>query len=231
MLCWWAVLVPSGWFLFLPGVLDHFKYTDGLVGHALMAMAGFATSLLIFILVVLLGEDGEIFGAKWAFVLWQACTLGYVTIMLISGWIEGNSPMFATIVPGTGRNAIYGVRLLLGSLMTVASLGWFWRVSRFGLAESTKNTHRHESTRARPKPSPQLRRYDQASRIALASSLSVSCRLQRRFYRSIAGVRAAMDAHAYGRSPPSAADRVRILYRVLRVCSRRSLFVWLRVSH
>ncbi len=139
MLCWWAVLVPSGWFLFLPGVLDHFKYTDGLVGHALMAMAGFATSLLIFILVVLLGEDGEIFGAKWAFVLWQACTLGYVTIMLISGWIEGNSPMF-TIVPGTGRNAIYGVRLLLGSLMTVASLGWFWRVSRLAWARSTKNT-------------------------------------------------------------------------------------------
>ena len=37
-LVWWAVLVPSGWCLFLPGVLDHFKYTDGLVGHALMEM-------------------------------------------------------------------------------------------------------------------------------------------------------------------------------------------------
>jgi cytochrome c oxidase cbb3-type subunit 1 len=128
-LCWWALLVPSGWVLFLPGLLDHFKYTDGLVGHALMAMAGFVTSLLIFVLVVLLGEDGKIFEANWAFLLWQASTLGYIAVMLISGWIEGNHPMFA-LVPGAGRNLIYSVRLVLGSLMTIASLGWFLRASR-----------------------------------------------------------------------------------------------------
>jgi cytochrome c oxidase cbb3-type subunit 1 len=128
-LCWWVLLVPSGWALFLPGLLDHFKYTDGLVGHALMAMAGFVTSLLIFVLVVLLGEDGKIFDAKWVFILWQASTLGYIAIMLVSGWIEGNHPMFA-LVPGPGRNVIYSVRLVLGSLMTIASLGWFVRASR-----------------------------------------------------------------------------------------------------
>ncbi len=133
--CWWAVLVPSGWFLFLPGVLDHFKYTDGLVGHALMAMAGFVTSLLIFLLVVLLEEDGEIFAANWAFVLWHASTAGYITIMLIAGWIEGNSPMF-NMVPGAGRNVIYSLRLLLGGLMTVASVNWFWRASRLAMAQS-----------------------------------------------------------------------------------------------
>jgi len=131
---WWVLLVPSGWVLFLPGLLDHFKYTDGLVGHALMAMAGFVTSLLIFVLVVLLGEEGKIFDAHWAYVLWQASTLGYIAIMLVSGWIEGNNPMFA-LVPGAGRNAIYGVRLVLGSLMTVASLGWFLRASRLARAQ------------------------------------------------------------------------------------------------
>jgi cytochrome c oxidase cbb3-type subunit 1 len=133
-LCWWVLLAPSGWVLFLPGLLDHFKYTDGLVGHALMAMAGFVTSLLIFVLVVLLGEDGKIFDAKWAFILWQASTLGYVAIMLVSGCIEGNNPMFA-LVPGAGRNAIYSVRLILGSLMTIASLGWLLRASRLARAQ------------------------------------------------------------------------------------------------
>jgi cytochrome c oxidase cbb3-type subunit 1 len=128
------LLVPSGWCLFLPSLLDHFKYTDGLVGHALMAMAGFVTSLLIFLLGVLLGEDSKIFDAKWAFIMWQASTLGYIAIMLISGWIEGNNPMFA-MVPGAGRNVVYSVRLVLGSLMTVASLSWFLRASRQARAQ------------------------------------------------------------------------------------------------
>lgn len=46
-LWWWAALVVTGWVFFLPGVLDHFKFTDGLVGHSFVAMAGFASSLLI----------------------------------------------------------------------------------------------------------------------------------------------------------------------------------------
>jgi cytochrome c oxidase cbb3-type subunit 1 len=135
-LCWWALLTPSGWLLFLPGALDHFKYTDGLVGHALMAMAGFVTSLLIFILVTLLGPENEIFAARWAFALWQGSTLGYIAIMVIAGWIEGDNPGFS-MIPGTGRNALYGMRLVLGILMTVATLGWFLRASRLaGLRRS-----------------------------------------------------------------------------------------------
>ncbi len=133
-LCWWVLLVPTGWCLFLPGLLDHFKYTDGLVGHALMAMAGFVTSLLIFLLVVLLGEDGKIFAARWAFIMWHGSTLGYIAIMFLSGWIEGYNPMFA-MVPGAGRNVIYSARLVLGALMTVASLSWLLRASRLVRAQ------------------------------------------------------------------------------------------------
>jgi cytochrome c oxidase cbb3-type subunit 1 len=127
-LCWWSVLVPGGWILFLPGVLDHFKYTDALVGHALMAMAGFVTSFLIFLLVVLLGDDSEIFASTWAWALWQGSTLGYIALMLVAGWIEGNNPAFH-MDPGAGRNTIYALRLLLGSLMTLASIHWFLRAS------------------------------------------------------------------------------------------------------
>lgn len=123
-LCWWSVLVPTGWMLFLPGVLDRFKFTDGLVGHSLLAMAGFISSLLIFAMVQMLGEDGWIFGRRWSFYLWQASVAAYVAIMFFAGWREGSDPSFS-LVPGALREAIYTLRLLLGVFILVASLEWF----------------------------------------------------------------------------------------------------------
>ena len=122
-LCWWCVLVPSGWCLFLPGVLDHFKFTDGLVGHSLLAMAGFATSLLIFVMVQILGDDGWIFNGARAFYVWQGGVLAYVLLMTFAGWREGFDPGF-TIVPSPTRSVIYLLRLLCGLLMLVASGVW-----------------------------------------------------------------------------------------------------------
>jgi cytochrome c oxidase cbb3-type subunit 1 len=123
-LCWWAALVPTGWMLFLPGVLDHFKFTDGLVGHSLLAMAGFVSSLIIFVMVQLLGDDGWIFNGTWSFYVWQASVLVYVLIMFFAGWREGSNPAFS-MIPGILRNAIYALRLFVGILMLVASLDWF----------------------------------------------------------------------------------------------------------
>ena len=123
-LCWWSVLIPTGWALFLPGVLDHFKFTDGLVGHSLLAMAGFVSSLLIFVMVQLMGDDGWIFNGTWSFCVWQAAVLAYVVIMFFAGWREGFDPAFS-IVPGLLRNAIYALRLLLGFLILAASLDWY----------------------------------------------------------------------------------------------------------
>lgn len=128
-LCWWAVLVPTGWSLFLPGVLDHFKFTDGLVAHSLLAMAGFSSSLLIFVMVQLLGEDGWIFDRKWSFYLWNGSVLAYVALMFTAGWREGFDPAF-TIVPGSLRNGIYLLRLMLGALMLLASVGWLRDASK-----------------------------------------------------------------------------------------------------
>lgn len=122
-LCWWSVLVPTGWCLFLPGVLDHFKFTDGLVAHSLLAMAGFVTSVSIFAMVQLLGEDGWIFNGNWSFYVWQGAVLAYIAAMFAAGWREGYDPAF-TIVPGGLRNGLYGLRLLLGLLMLAASADW-----------------------------------------------------------------------------------------------------------
>lgn len=122
-LWWWAALVITGWVFFLPGVLDHFKFTDGLVGHSFVAMAGFASSLLIFAMVQMLGKGGWIFNRARSFVLWNMSVIAYVVLMTITGWREGFDPAF-TIVPGTARNVLYALRLVSGILMLVASLDW-----------------------------------------------------------------------------------------------------------
>ena len=123
-LWWWAALVLTGWIFFLPGVLDHFKFTDGLVGHSFVAMAGFTSSLLIFVMIQLMGNDGWIFNRSRSFYLWHGSVISYIVVITIAGWREGFDPTF-TIVPGTARNLLYVLRLLTGIFMFFASLDWF----------------------------------------------------------------------------------------------------------
>jgi cytochrome c oxidase cbb3-type subunit I len=123
-LWWWAALIVTGWVFFLPGVLDHFKFTDGLVGHSFVAMAGFTSSLIIFVMVQLLGEGGWIFNRSRSFYLWHASVIAYIVVMTIAGWREGFDPSF-TIISGSERNVLYTLRLLTGILMLIASVDWF----------------------------------------------------------------------------------------------------------
>jgi cytochrome c oxidase cbb3-type subunit 1 len=146
LLCWWAVLVPTGWSLFLPNVLDHFKFTDGLVAHSLLAMAGFASSLLIFVMVQLLGDEGWIFNGTWSFYIWHASVLAYVLLMFFSGWHEGFDPAFS-LAPSAMRNGVYGLRLILGVLMFAASAYWLLDASR--LLRTTKSRSASDLTEQR----------------------------------------------------------------------------------
>ena len=123
LLWWWGFLVVSGWVMFLPGVLDRFKFTDGLVGHSLVAVAGFLTALLAVVMVQLLGDDGWILTRRWSFHMWNWSVAAYVLLMLIAGWIEGGDAGF-TIVPGPARNLLYSLRLATGVLMLVSSAEW-----------------------------------------------------------------------------------------------------------
>lgn len=123
-LWWWSALVVTGWIFFLPGVLDHFKFTDGLVGHSFVAMAGFTSSFIIFVMVQLLGEGGWIFNRARSFHLWNGSVIAYIVSMTVAGWREGFDPTF-TIVPGMARNVLYALRLVTGILMLAASLDWF----------------------------------------------------------------------------------------------------------
>lgn len=121
---WWAGLVITGWIMFLPGVLDRVKFTDALVGHSLLAVAGFLSAYVVFILVQIIGEeDAWILNRTWSFYAWNLGVLAYVIVIMVAGWIETADPAF-TIVPGTARNLIYFVRLLTGIAMLAGSVEW-----------------------------------------------------------------------------------------------------------
>lgn len=126
---WWGLLLASAWTIFLPGLLDRFKFTDGLVGHSHMAMAGFVSSMNIFLLANLLGEKRRVFDSRRAFCAWHAGTLGYIAAMFFAGSIEGRNPAF-NFVPSEMREAVYAFRLACGALMTAAALHWLWRATR-----------------------------------------------------------------------------------------------------
>lgn len=123
-LLWWGGLVLTGWIFFLPGVLDRFKFTDGLVGHSLTAVAGCLTAFVIFAMVQLVGErEAWILNRRWSFYAWNLGVLAYVIVMTLAGWIEGANPEF-TIVPGFGRNVLYTLRLFTGLAMLAGSVEW-----------------------------------------------------------------------------------------------------------
>ncbi|MDR3725381.1 MAG: hypothetical protein P4K83_12970 [Terracidiphilus sp.] len=123
-LYWWSGLVVTGWIFFLPGVLDRFKFTDGLVGHSLTAVAGCLSAFLVFVLIQMHGENrAHIFSRAWSFYAWNLGVLAYVVLMTATGWIEGGNPEF-TIVPGLLRNSLYAIRVATGMAMLAASLDW-----------------------------------------------------------------------------------------------------------
>lgn len=133
---WWGALVVTGWVLFLPGVLDRAKFTDTLVGHSLMAVAGFLSAFLIFVLTQLLGEsDAWVLARTGSFVAWNSAVAAYVVLMFVAGWLESENPAF-TAMPGPARELIYILRLLTGLVMLAASLDWW--IAAFDLPTCAK---------------------------------------------------------------------------------------------
>ncbi|AOS46393.1 hypothetical protein Verru16b_03499 [Lacunisphaera limnophila] len=116
---WWLLLVLTGWLTFLPGWSERLKFTNGLVAHAHLAMAGLVTSVNGAILHTLGGG----FGQRRAFWLWQAGCVVQVALLLGLGWVESAAAgdLFDR-APWT--QAIYAARLGGGLAMATASLLW-----------------------------------------------------------------------------------------------------------
>ena len=121
---WWGILVVSGFLGFLPGVSEQLKYTNALVGHAHLAMAGLVTSANIAILV----ELGAV-RAKSGFWLWQGSTAAMVAALLSVGWHEAEAPGELYFSDRFAQGA-YLVRLAAGLGMFALSLVWFFSEGR-----------------------------------------------------------------------------------------------------
>lgn len=121
-LAWWAVLVVTGFLVFLPGWSERLKFTNALVAHAHLAMAGLVTSLNLAILRQLRGG-----GTEHGFWLWQGGCLVQVLALAALGWREAADPA-ALFLGDAWTQAAYGVRFAGGGAMLLASLAW-WKES------------------------------------------------------------------------------------------------------
>lgn len=133
-LLWWALLTVSGWITFLPGFLDQLKFTNGLVAHAHLAMAGMITAFNFILLASIsqdsVDEESKCFGGFSLFVAWNASCLVMVISLLIQGWREGGNPGVLFGQDFTTQ-AIYWIRALTGLVMLSVSLLWFLKASGF----------------------------------------------------------------------------------------------------
>ncbi|MBK8479263.1 MAG: hypothetical protein IPL39_24185 [Opitutaceae bacterium] len=124
-LVWGALLVADGWITFLPGFSERLKFTNALVAHSHLAMAGLITSVnMVFLLH--LGDSSRVqsaLGARTPFWLWQLAAALHIALLLALGWREGAAPALV-LGGGDTTRLFYLVRLLAGAAMTVASLWW-----------------------------------------------------------------------------------------------------------
>ena len=116
-LIWWAVLVVSGWVTFLPEISERMKFTNGLVAHAHLAMAGLVTSVNGVILNELNPQRPVLRGFGW----WQTGAAVMVVGLLVMGWFERDHAV-AFYAGAWWVAAGYGLRLAMGVLMALASV-------------------------------------------------------------------------------------------------------------
>lgn len=134
MLFWFGLLVATGWLSFLPKVLDHLKFTDALVAHTHLAMAGFVTSFNLFLIGLLAPSSlADHIHRPIAFWLWNGATATYVIVMWVAGAFEGADPSF-TIIRGIARELLYAIRFTAGLVLFCVSLIW-WRAARSAMIQ------------------------------------------------------------------------------------------------
>lgn len=118
---WWALLVVQGFLAFLPGFSERLKFTNALVSHAHLAMAGLVTAMNLVMLQEL--TPGRRLSSRRDFLAWQAGCVIQVVVLLILGWREGGNPG-GLFLSGPFEQAGYALRLGGGLLMAGAALSW-----------------------------------------------------------------------------------------------------------
>jgi cytochrome c oxidase cbb3-type subunit 1 len=124
MQVWGALLVTTGVLQFLAPPLAALKFTHGLVAHAHLAMAGFASSYAG--LLLRLGEParGGAVAESTTFWLWQGGTAAHVVALAAIGALEAADPAFV-LRGGAALDALFAWRWLAGLTMLIAAWRWF----------------------------------------------------------------------------------------------------------
>ena len=123
MFGWWGVLVVSALAMYLPGVLDRLKFTQGLVAHTHLAMAGFTSSFGALLIVLLTRRR---LGGGASVAVWQLAVLLMIVTLAVMGWREGAGPSWMHAQPGW-RQVGFVIRAHCGGLMLAVSVLWWWQ--------------------------------------------------------------------------------------------------------
>jgi cytochrome c oxidase cbb3-type subunit 1 len=118
---WWGILVISGVTMFFPSLLDHLKFTQGLVAHSHLAMAGFTTSFCALLMVSVTNKK---IGGGFTISLWNAAALGMIVVLAWMGWREGDSCSWMVSNPAW-RQAGFVLRTMFGAVMLTTSAVWW----------------------------------------------------------------------------------------------------------
>ena len=132
-LAWGGALLATAVPMFLPGLLDRIKFTNALVGHAHLAMAGMATSFVALLLVVLNQETplAGVLGDRSAFLHWNAGNVIHVAALAAAGALEAVDPGIV-FRDDPWITTLYGLRTLAGAAMVLAAIRWIRRAFRRG---------------------------------------------------------------------------------------------------
>lgn len=130
-LAWGGALLASAVPMFLPGLLDRIKFTNALVGHAHLAMAGMATSFAALLLTVLNRETAlsPVLADRAAFVLWHAGNAAHVAALAGAGALEAADPGIA-FRGDRSITVLYALRAAAGVAMLLAAVRWTGRAVR-----------------------------------------------------------------------------------------------------
>ena len=124
---WWLGLVISGFLMFLPGWSEQLKFTNALVAHSHLAMAGLVTSLHVAILINLPGRWTPSTRSFW---LWQVGCAVHIGALAWLGWHEGAAPGLLYVRGGLA-DWCYGLRFAAGAVMWMASLNGLWAAWKY----------------------------------------------------------------------------------------------------
>jgi cytochrome c oxidase cbb3-type subunit 1 len=129
-LAWGGALLFTAVPMFLPGLLDRIKFTNALVGHSHLAMAGMATAFAALLLAVL--NQGTrlagVLGDRLAFGLWNLGNAAQVVALAAAGALEAGDA--GVVFRGEPSILIlYAVRTLAGAAMLFAAFRWTSRAA------------------------------------------------------------------------------------------------------